>query len=112
MAASDFETNKMEKLYPGLNVQPGVVDKSGAIDDSLLTTLAGSAMLGMENYQAIETKKGLQTGPAPRPRAASSSSGRPWCPRCDCSPADERGGATESVQMRCRGVTIVGVWAR
>lgn len=64
MAASDFETNKMEKLYPGLNVQPGVVDKSGAIDDSLLTTLAGSAMLGMENYQAIETKKGLQEASA------------------------------------------------
>ena len=64
MAASDFETNKMEKLYPGLNIQPGVVDKSGAIDDSLLTTLAGSAMLGMENYQAIETKKGLQEASA------------------------------------------------
>lgn len=64
MAASDFETNKMEKLYPGLNVQPGVVNKSGAIDDSLLTTLAGSAMLGMENYQAIETKKGLQEASA------------------------------------------------
>lgn len=64
MAASDFETNKMEKLYPGLSIQPGVVDKSGAIDDSLLTTLAGSAMLGMENYQAIETKKGLQEASA------------------------------------------------
>lgn len=64
MAASNFETDKMEKLYPGLNIQPGVVDKSGAIDDSLLTTVAGSAMLGIENYKAIETKKGLQEASA------------------------------------------------
>jgi len=57
MAKSDFETTKMEKLYPGLTVQPGVVDKSGAIDDSLLTTLAGGAMLGLGNYEQLEKNK-------------------------------------------------------
>jgi hypothetical protein len=57
MAKSDFETTKMEKLYPGLTVQPGVVDKSGAIDNSLLTTLAGGAMLGLGTYEQLEKNR-------------------------------------------------------
>lgn len=59
MATSDFDTSKMQKLYPGLNVQPGVVDKSGAIDDSLLTTFAGGFTLGRDAYKTIETNKAL-----------------------------------------------------
>ena len=43
-----FDTTKQQSLYPGLNPTQGVVDRSGLIDDSSLTTLVGLGKMGLD----------------------------------------------------------------
>ena len=47
-----FDTTKQSSIYPGLNPTQGVVDRSGLIDDSAISTLAGLTKIGLEG--AIE----------------------------------------------------------
>jgi hypothetical protein len=44
-----FDTTKQQSIYPGLNPTQGVVDRSGLIDDSSLTTLVGLGQMGLES---------------------------------------------------------------
>ena len=43
-----FDTTKQQSLYPGLNPTQGVVDRSGLIDDSSLSTLVGLGGMALD----------------------------------------------------------------
>lgn len=60
MAQDMFDTTQIKKLYPGLNVQKGVVNKSGAIDDSMLTSVAGGIALGIDKITELDEKLVLE----------------------------------------------------
>ena len=60
MAQEMFDTTQIKKLYPGLNVQKGVVNKSGLIDDSMLTSVAGGIALGIDKITALDEKLVLE----------------------------------------------------
>lgn len=50
-----FDTTKQQSLYPGLNPTQGVVDRSGLIDDSAVSTVAGLTGMGLD-YAIAEDK--------------------------------------------------------
>jgi hypothetical protein len=49
-----FDTTKQQSLYPGLSPTQGVVDRSGLIDDSSLTTLVGLGSMGLDAGISID----------------------------------------------------------
>jgi len=49
-----FDTTKQQSLYPGLNPTQGVVDRSGLIDDSSLTTLVGLGGMALDAGIALD----------------------------------------------------------
>lgn len=49
-----FDTTKQSSIYPGLNVTQGVVDRSGLIDDSAISTLAGLTKIGLEGAVELD----------------------------------------------------------
>jgi len=49
-----FDTTKQSSIYPGLNPTQGVVDRSGLIDDSAISTLAGITKIGLEGAVELD----------------------------------------------------------
>src|SRR5210317_1411332 len=49
-----FDTTKQQSIYPGLNPTQGVVDRSGLIDDSAISTLAGITKIGLEGAVELD----------------------------------------------------------
>jgi hypothetical protein len=49
-----FDTTKQQSIYPGLNPTQGVVDRSGLIDDSAISTLAGLTKMGLEGAVELD----------------------------------------------------------
>lgn len=49
-----FDTTKQQSLYPGLSPTQGVVDRSGLIDDSSLTTLVGLGSMALDAGISID----------------------------------------------------------
>lgn len=49
-----FDTTKQSSIYPGLNITKGVVDQSGLIDDSAISTLAGLTKIGLEGAVELD----------------------------------------------------------